>query len=42
MNIKGGVTLTLNPNERRAAGKAIENYHRFVARIARSMLWSAT
>jgi hypothetical protein len=42
VSIKGGVALTLNPKERRVFGKATENYHRFVARIARSMLWSAT
>ncbi|KAG5653391.1 hypothetical protein H0H81_000778 [Sphagnurus paluster] len=38
LNIKGGIKLTLDPYERKAAG-ASENYHRFVARIARSMLW---
>lgn len=39
LSIKGGITLTLDPNERWVAGKVTENYHRFVARIARSMLW---
>ncbi|RDB26384.1 hypothetical protein Hypma_006851 [Hypsizygus marmoreus] len=39
LNIKGGIKLTLDPHERWVAGKVTENYHRFVARIARSMLW---
>ncbi|KAG7451044.1 uncharacterized protein BT62DRAFT_1071644 [Guyanagaster necrorhizus] len=36
--IKGGVKLTLNPNER-WNGESGENYHRFIAGVARSMLW---
>ncbi|KAF9046848.1 hypothetical protein BDZ89DRAFT_1127304 [Hymenopellis radicata] len=36
--IKGGVKLTLNPNER-WTGEGGENYHRFIQGIARSMLW---
>ncbi|KAF9466546.1 hypothetical protein BDZ94DRAFT_1306142 [Collybia nuda] len=39
LNIRGGVRLTLDPNERWVTGGVTENYHRFVARIARSMLW---
>ncbi|KAF5381971.1 hypothetical protein D9615_004299 [Tricholomella constricta] len=39
LNIKGGIKLTLDPQERWVAGKVTEDYHRFVARIARSMLW---
>jgi len=39
LNIKGGIKLTLDPEERWVSGKSMENYHRFVARIARSMLW---
>ncbi|KAJ6631037.1 hypothetical protein B0H10DRAFT_1866480 [Mycena sp. CBHHK59/15] len=35
--IKGGLKLALDPNER--WGGSVRNYHRFVARIARSMLW---
>lgn len=42
LNIKGGITLILDPNERWVVGKVTENYHRFVARIATSMLWLAT
>ncbi|KAF9453453.1 hypothetical protein P691DRAFT_800720 [Macrolepiota fuliginosa MF-IS2] len=34
--IKGGIKLTLGPNGR---WDGDENYHRFVARVARSMLW---
>ena len=41
LNIKGGITLILDPNERWVVGKVTENYHRFVARVARSMLWLA-
>ncbi|KAJ7106489.1 hypothetical protein C8R43DRAFT_906126, partial [Mycena crocata] len=36
--IRGGLKLALDPNER--WGGNVQNYHRFVARIARSMLWS--
>ncbi|PBL03781.1 hypothetical protein ARMGADRAFT_952881 [Armillaria gallica] len=36
--IKGGVRLNLNPSER-WSGQSGENYHRFIAGIARSMLW---
>jgi len=39
LNIRGGIKFTLDPQERWVAGKVTENYHRFVARIARSMLW---
>ncbi|KAG6832812.1 hypothetical protein H0H92_009431 [Tricholoma furcatifolium] len=39
LSIKGGVKLTLDPNERLTSGGIAENYQRFVARIARSMLW---
>ncbi|KAF7312149.1 hypothetical protein MIND_00227400 [Mycena indigotica] len=35
--LRGGLKLSLDPNERWAGN--IQNYHRFVARIARSMLW---
>ncbi|KAJ7086107.1 hypothetical protein B0H15DRAFT_845346 [Mycena belliarum] len=35
--IKGGFKLALDPNERWSGN--VQNYHRFVARIARSMLW---
>ena len=35
--IKGGLKLSLDPNERWDGN--VKNYHRFVARIARSMLW---
>ncbi|KAJ7454775.1 hypothetical protein FB451DRAFT_1279324 [Mycena latifolia] len=35
--IRGGLKLALDPNER--WGGNVQNYHRFVARIARSMLW---
>ncbi|KAJ7284660.1 hypothetical protein C8J57DRAFT_1289265 [Mycena rebaudengoi] len=35
--IKGGIKLSLDPNERWGGG--VKNYHKFVARIARSMLW---
>lgn len=37
--IKGGLKLTLDPHERWSAGGVSANYHRFIARIARSMLW---
>ncbi|KAF8072018.1 hypothetical protein FPV67DRAFT_913986 [Lyophyllum atratum] len=39
LNIRGGIKLTLDPHQRWVSGKVTENYHRFVARIARSMLW---
>ena len=39
LNIKGGVTLILDPHERWAVGGVNQDYHRFIARIARSMLW---
>ncbi|KAF9036172.1 hypothetical protein BJ165DRAFT_619287 [Panaeolus papilionaceus] len=39
LNIRGGVKLTLNPNERWTKEGMGENYHRFIARVARSMLW---
>jgi len=35
--IRGGLKLTLDPSERWNGN--VQNYHRFVARIARSMLW---
>ncbi|KAG6861350.1 hypothetical protein C0995_001083 [Termitomyces sp. Mi166 len=35
LNIKGGVRLVLDPYERWSSGRVAENYHRFVARIAR-------
>jgi len=35
--VRGGLKFTLDPNER--WGGNVQNYHRFVARIARSMLW---
>ncbi|GLB40499.1 hypothetical protein LshimejAT787_0803700 [Lyophyllum shimeji] len=39
LNIRGGIKLTLDPQERWVAGKVVEHYPRFVARIARNMLW---
>ncbi|KAK0469916.1 uncharacterized protein EV420DRAFT_1257051, partial [Desarmillaria tabescens] len=36
--IKGGVKIYLNPSER-WNGQSGENYHRFIASVARSMLW---
>ncbi|KAJ3516138.1 hypothetical protein NLJ89_g1317 [Agrocybe chaxingu] len=40
LEIKGGLKVTLNPHERWRNGEGLgENYHRFVARVARSMLW---
>ncbi|KAK0204679.1 hypothetical protein DFS33DRAFT_678920 [Desarmillaria ectypa] len=36
--IKGGVKLSLNPSER-WSDKSGESYHRFIAGVARSMLW---
>lgn len=36
--IKGGLKLTLDPNERWGGHVGI-NYHHFIASIARSMLW---
>jgi len=35
--IRGGLKFSLDPSER--WGGSVQNYHRFVARIARSMLW---
>ncbi|KAJ7220060.1 hypothetical protein GGX14DRAFT_493392 [Mycena pura] len=35
--IRGGLKLSLDPQDRWAGN--VQNYHRFVARIARSMLW---
>jgi hypothetical protein len=35
--IRGGLKFSLDPNERWSGN--VQNYHRFVARIARSMLW---
>ncbi|KAJ7242799.1 hypothetical protein B0H12DRAFT_1236673 [Mycena haematopus] len=35
--IRGGLKFSLDPNERWSGN--VHNYHRFVARIARSMLW---
>ncbi|KAF5359541.1 hypothetical protein D9756_003319 [Leucocoprinus leucothites] len=37
LNIKGGIKLTLDPNGRWDGD--MESYHRFIARVARSMLW---
>lgn len=37
LKIQGGIKLILNPDERWKNGE--ENYHRFIARVARSMLW---
>lgn len=38
--IRGGVKLMLNPDERWKNNQGVgENYHRFIARVARSMLW---
>jgi hypothetical protein len=39
LNIKGGIRLTLDPNEKFVSEGVTENYHKFVARIARSMVW---
>ncbi|KAG5645534.1 hypothetical protein DXG03_005809 [Asterophora parasitica] len=39
LNIKGGIKFTLDPHDRLGSGGVTESYHRFVARIARSMLW---
>jgi hypothetical protein len=40
LRIKGGIKLTLNPNERWINREDPEvNYHRFIARIAKNMLW---
>ncbi|KAJ6577385.1 hypothetical protein B0H19DRAFT_910825, partial [Mycena capillaripes] len=36
--IRGGLKVRLDPNER--WGGNVQSYHRFVARISRSMLWS--
>lgn len=38
LTIKGGIKLILDPNERNA-GTLGQNYHRFVIRVAKSMLW---
>jgi len=37
LKIRGGIKLTLNPDSR--WNNSEENYHRFIARVARSMLW---
>ena len=40
LKIRSGIKLTLNPNERWTNSEDLEvNYHRFIARIAKSMLW---
>ncbi|PPQ98759.1 hypothetical protein CVT24_003456 [Panaeolus cyanescens] len=39
LKLKDGVKLTLNPDERWTKEGMGENYHRFIARVARSMLW---
>ncbi|PPQ83448.1 hypothetical protein CVT25_007039 [Psilocybe cyanescens] len=40
LKFKSGIKLTLNPNKRWNDKEGLgENYHRFVARIANSMLW---
>jgi hypothetical protein len=40
LKIKSGIKLTLNPNERWTDSEDLGvNYHRFIARIAKSMLW---
>lgn len=38
ISIKGGIKLTLDPNQRMATTDR-DGYHRFIARIARSMIW---
>lgn len=38
LRIKGGIKFILDPNERRTSAEG-ENYHRFIARVARSMIW---
>ncbi|KAH6909054.1 hypothetical protein BKA70DRAFT_1476507 [Coprinopsis sp. MPI-PUGE-AT-0042] len=38
ISIKGGIKLTLDPNQRFATSER-DGYHRFIARIARSMIW---
>ncbi|TFK27154.1 hypothetical protein FA15DRAFT_666648 [Coprinopsis marcescibilis] len=38
LNIKGGIKLTLDPNER-WTNVSGDNYHQFIVRVARSMLW---
>ncbi|KAF7327452.1 hypothetical protein MKEN_00323300 [Mycena kentingensis (nom. inval.)] len=35
--VRGGLKLTLDPNERWAGN--VTNYHKFISRIARSLLW---
>ncbi|KAF7317008.1 hypothetical protein HMN09_00435200 [Mycena chlorophos] len=37
LKIRGGLKLSLDPNERWSGG--VQNYHKFVARISRSMIW---
>jgi hypothetical protein len=40
LEFKRGIKITLNPNERWNNSEGLgENYHRFVARVAKSMLW---
>ncbi|KIM40010.1 hypothetical protein M413DRAFT_189985 [Hebeloma cylindrosporum] len=40
LKIRSGIKLTLNPNERWTGSEDLGvDYHRFIARIARSMLW---
>ncbi|KAF8150756.1 hypothetical protein B0H34DRAFT_824442 [Crassisporium funariophilum] len=40
LKINGGIKLTLNPNERWNNSEGLgENYHRFIARVSKSMLW---
>jgi len=38
LNIKGGVRLTLDPSERWKSTDG-DSYQRFMARVARSMVW---
>lgn len=38
ISIRGGIKLTLDPNQR-LANVDRDGYHRFIARIARSMIW---
>ncbi|KDR78896.1 hypothetical protein GALMADRAFT_1365568 [Galerina marginata CBS 339.88] len=40
LKFKSGIKITLNPHERWHDSEGLgENYHRFIARVARSMLW---
>lgn len=40
LKIKSGVKLTLDPNARWHSSEGLtESYHRFIARVAKSMLW---